>query len=407
MIKYIPYILALLLLVYGCSKDKPKEEVILKEASLITTNSHFEVAQDIKLQFYCTPNKDVYLQLRNAYGTTMIPAEYKNGKAVFMLPKNYRRIVGPCYWELINRNKTYLKGEIYIYANAKNKTLIESYLGPPSILAGGRDYSMMVIVPTDLYDNPVDEGTDIDFSYHYENKKMDRALKTEDLIGWTNIYSGMETGRILTYSSSNGTSSKEFTTIVRPNKAANFTISYKRVHDFADGNQVITFTTSIIRDDYGNVVSDGTLVTFTIIDSDGKQLHCIGTTLSGVAQGKMLHPVKREFWTIQAYVSGTGESNTISVDFKKAIYDYEVTYTEGNRNIKVGTIKSFMNQLVPDGLPVSLYIYQHNRLLEVKNATSLDGISSFYLSSDFFETGMYKLTIEVAGIQKTKTLRLQ
>lgn len=407
MIKHIPYILALLLLCYGCSKDKPKEEVILKEASLITKNTHFEVAQDINLQFYCTPNKDVYLLLRNAYGTTMITAEYKNGKAVFTLPKNYRRIVGPCYWELINRNKTYLTGEIYIYANPTNKTLIESYLGPPSILAGGRDYSMMVIVPTDLYDNPVNTGTPIDFSYHYEHKKMDRELFTKDLIGWTTIFSGMETGRILTYSSSNGTSSKEFTTIVRPNKATDFTISYDRVHDFADGNQVITFTTSIIKDDYGNVVSDGTLVNFTIIDSDGKQLNCIGTTLSGIAKGKMLHPVKREFWTIKAFVSGTAESNSISVDFKKAIYDYEVTYTEGNRNIKVGALKSFMNQLVPDGLPVLLYINKDDRLLEIKNTTSLDGIATFFLSSDFFEDGEYKLTVEVAGIQKTQNLELK
>ena len=57
---------------------------------------------------------------------------------------------------------------------------------------------------------------------------------------------------------------KKFDVNIMPSIPTNFTISTHRNHTYADGNQITTFSTSIIKDTLGNTVSDGTYVEFYI-----------------------------------------------------------------------------------------------------------------------------------------------
>lgn len=193
-----------------------------------------------------------------------------------------------------------------------------------------------------------------------------------------------------------------------PDNASDFTIDYTRNHKYADGNQIITFTSSTIKDNHGNIVSDGTLVLFSVKNSNGIQLQTNGTTINGVAKAKLLHPTKKESWVVTAYVTGAAKSNNLPVDFDAAIVDYTITLSKDNRTITIGPIESFMQQLVPDGLAVKATIYDANKIaLNTKETTTLKGFATFNLDSDFYKSNDYNITIEAAGIKKNKTLHLR
>jgi hypothetical protein len=197
------------------------------------------------------------------------------------------------------------------------------------------------------------------------------------------------------------TNSKEFTVNILPAIPEGFSISAKRPHDYADGNQITTFETSVLKDQEDNIVSDGTFVTFLITNEKGNVLKTYGSTISGVATAKMIHPDYNTQWRIQAYVNGMAESNTITLNYKQAITDFEVQFSENNRAITIGPLKSFMEQMIPDGLSVKLQVYKNNTIIETMKTTSVDGYAQFKLKSDLIENGDYTIAIQTAGLEKT------
>ena len=56
------------------------------------------------------------------------------------------------------------------------------YLGPPSIEAGGKDFSMLVTIPTDTLDNPLLENTNVAVKRQFLNGKKSATIKVNNLI---------------------------------------------------------------------------------------------------------------------------------------------------------------------------------------------------------------------------------
>jgi hypothetical protein len=156
-----------------------------------------------------------------------------------------------------------------------------------------------------------------------------------------------------------------------------------------------------VRDENNNIVSDGTYVKFFITNADGNLLKTAGMTIDGVATANMIHPDHAEIWNIKAYVTGISESNTISLTYEQVIQDFTVTFSENNRVVTVGPLQSFMKQLIPDGLQVTLTISQDGKILETYIKESRDGFVNFELNSNIFSNGNYDLEISTAGISRT------
>jgi hypothetical protein len=79
------------------------------------------------------------------------------------------------------------------------------------------------------------------------------------------------------------TTSKEVETGYIKYIATDFLIFYSRNHDYADGNQITSFTTSIVKDAYDNTVSDGTMVIFHITYQKTICFKTFGSTINGIA----------------------------------------------------------------------------------------------------------------------------
>ncbi|MBU3821261.1 Ig-like domain-containing protein [Flavobacteriaceae bacterium XHP0103] len=369
------------------------------EFTLITKETQFEAGKNIELEFSGSNQEKPTLYISNSYGSSIIKPTLKLDVLGYKLPRAICERTGVIYWKLLSGSNK-LSGKLSIYPKLEVATM-ETYLGPPSIEAGETDYSMLVVIPTDVYDNPLPDSTKVIVKHQFLGNLSEDVVLTRNRISFKNIYSKTISGRILVASECLDKDSKEYTIDVMPAIPTNFTISYQQNHNYADGNQITTFSTSIIKDRYGNIVSDGTYVQFFITNNSNNILKTSGTTINGIATAKMIHPDHEDNWIIKAYVEGIAESNEISLFYKKVIEDFEVVFSEDNRKITIGPLKSFMNQMIPDGMEISLSIYENDKKIKTLYKSSYEGFATFKLNANDFPNNMYRLKIKVAGVGKT------
>ncbi len=362
---------------------------------LLSLETQYTAGDAIVLRFsnVVTPPPELYVS--HSLGTTVVAPKIKNEIVEYHIPQSMTKKAGQMYWRLISTANS-MSGKLQIQPN-NSITSLETYLGPPSIEAGGKDYTMLVVIPTDLYDNPLKDSTEVQVQHQFLARQYQDRVFTNTLISYQNIYSEIKSGRMLISSECLGLNSKEYDVNVMPAIATDFFISFHRHHDYADGNQVASFETDIIRDQYSNIVSDGTYVDFFIRNSKGNILKTSGTTINGIATAKMIHPDHEDSWDVTAYIEGIAKSKTITLSFRQAVSDFEVAFSEQNSVITVGPIKSFMHQMIPNGLEVRIAIYKDGALIERMSKGTLEGYTTFKLKKDRFPEGAYDMIIETAG----------
>jgi hypothetical protein len=367
---------------------------------LLTIAKEFVTGTKITLKFKIHNNQIPTLFIHHSYGSTLVKASKVNDEIEFVLPSSFSKKTGVVNWKLIFKNEIYLKSNFKIIANTLSKTVLESYLGPTRIQAGNSDFSMLVVIPTDKFDNPHANNTPVKINNQFLNTINAKEEKTNHLIAWQHIYSRTKTGILLVSASCNGTNSKEFTSKIYASNPTNFLIDIKRNHEYADGNQLAEIVTSTILDEFENSVADGTLVDFIISNNEGSNLKVSASTLRGIASAKIIHPEKPDSWNVKGMVSGLATSNNLELEFKPAISNFNVSFSKENGAVLVGPLKSFMNQLIPDGALVGLHIYNNDILIETKSKTSNNGQVIFYLDSEFYKKESYSFKIEALGILK-------
>lgn len=373
------------------------------ELVLLTKKEQFNVGVPISLSFENAFNTSYQMYCSSSYGTTLISTRMNGNKLTFHIPKFISSKTGMVSWKIIN---TDISGKFWIQPTNKPKTL-ETYLGPPTIEAGGKDFAMVVVIPTDTLDNPVKKDSEVLIKNHFSQSSKTNQVLTKNLIAYKNIFSPLKTGRMTVSSESYGLNSKEYDVDVLPAIGTNFSISYIRNHEFADGNQITSFYTSIIRDKNNNVVSDGTFVEFFITNKEGNILKTSGTTINGIAKAFIVHPDCEETWTVKAFIDGISNSDNIKLSYKKVIDTIPVSFSKDNRKIKIGPLQSFMKQMIPDGLQVQLSIHKNDKLEGNLIEQSKDGFATFVLNPNIYKSGIYTLEISAACNSTTyKSIRL-
>lgn len=370
--------------------------------SCLTFQEKFVAGKPITIEFKGNYENKPQLFIIHSFGRTLLNGVLKNDTIQFKMPKNYVSKSGLVSWFLIENNEEKAKGKFQIVPNDETKTNLESYLGPPSTLTGDNHFVMFITIPTDNYDNPKLPNTDVAIKHQFLNSISTDNEKTNHFIAWKNIYAPTKSGIVLISAMCNEALTKEFDAVIYPSIATDFTISYKRNHEFADGNQITKLTTSILKDKFGNTVSDGTMVTFIIKNKKNIILKTFGTTIDGIATGQILHPEQENKYKVKAFVNGISKSNSIEIAYKSINPTIEFSFSKDNRTITVGPIKSFMKQIVPDGIKVNLNIYHKDKLIETLTENSSKGKAEFYLSPEFYKEKTYRFEIETLG-KTTKT----
>jgi len=396
--KKITYLLFSILILIGLSFSAQITERT-EPIKLLTKDTEFTAGEQIQLKFSSDSETHSIMYVSNSYGSTLLQPTIDDGFIVYTIPQSISIKSGLINWKILAPDQN-LTGSVYIKPKALVKSL-ESYLGPPGIQAGGTDFSMMVVIPTDKLDNPLQENTMVTIKTQFLDGEVNSDVITKNLIAYKNIYSPKESGRILVGSESLGTTSKESDINVLASVPTDFTISEQRNHKYADGNQIVTLSSSQIKDAFENVVEDGTLIEFYIKTINGAVLKASGTTIDGVAKAKIIYPDHADEWTVKAIIKGMGESDEIAFYFEQLFDDFEVSFSEDNRTVGVGPLKSFMQQLIPDGFNVNLSVYRDQELIQTINKQTVSGQVTFKLNPDVLPDGNYMFKINTAGLEKT------
>jgi hypothetical protein len=399
------YILLSLWLLLLFAFEAPSFIAKENDIHLSSINTVFVAGKKIELTFSSSKTEKRQLFIIHSYGKTIIDGKNSDEKIIFTIPAIYAKKTGTVSWFLIANEKTVLNGTFEIMPNDKTKTQIENYLGPRSILAGGKEFTMMVTIPTDGFDNPKSENTPVVIKHQFLNNVTTVSKNTNDFIAWKTIYSNTLSGQIIASTACNKTVTKEIETEVYPNIATDFSISYTRNHDYADGNQLTTLTTSIIKDAYNNTVSDGTMVVFHITTQNQMFLKTFGSTINGIASGQILHPDHLDSYAVKGYITGIAKSNILHIDYKPILSDFIYSFSDHNRKLTIGPLNSFMGQLVPDGIKVVLKIFHEDDLISTLQEYSSKGMANFYIPSDFYREKNYRFEIQTLGITKKTEIK--
>lgn len=399
------YILLFFLSLLGCSKTEKNQTNPVDLKNLVPSSYVFTAGEKIVLKFEISAEFKPHLVIENSYGTTLLDPNRSTDMLEFRLPPSYSRIAGSHQWQLIYDGKALRRGHLFVLPHLEEDLAMESYLGPRNITAGPEDYAMIVNIPTDKYDNPLPEDTSLAIEEYFQNTSLQHIDSISDLISWKKIISREQTGRIFVKSAIGNIQSDEMYINVVPREAEDFEIYSKRNHHFADGNQIVVFHTSIIRDQYGNTISDGTLITFHIETANGTSLFTTASTVNGMGTAKMVHPESEDYWRITAFVSGSAQSNTLDLEFYQAIQDFKVSLDEEQLRIIAGPIHSYMNQLIPDGTLVKFKVKNSSGGTENKTVATKNGIGLLDLGE--FSYDMQILEVEITSMGITKILSLE
>lgn len=361
----------------------------------------YVVGEKIRLRFDGVDHSS-RLVIYGSFGKTIVRPEVENEILVFNIPQFILNKAGSLNWNLVNTTKPQT-GLIEI-ASLENPRLIENYFGPRSIQAGEKDYSMLVSIPTDKYDNPLGDGVLVEISEYFHGDLQWDGVEVKNMFAWKNIYTRKKTGNIIIGNSCKSIRSKEMVSQIYPSVPTNFRLSMEREHSYADGNQVAKIKTSIIRDEFENIVSDGTSVEFLIKDPDGSTQKTYATTIDGVATAQLLHPEEAQKWNISANITGMAKSDEITISFQPVLEDFEVSSDWDKKKISVGPLTSFLGQFVPDGTQVVLKILDENNQLQNEfMMPSREGYATFQLGEDVDYPDSFTFKIETLG--QTKILQ--
>ncbi len=255
------------------------------------------------------------LFINNDYGSTILEPQIKNDLFTFIIPKHFSTISGILNYVVVINKKTLFRGNLTINPKLET-TLLETYCGPPYIVASKTDYSMLVVIPNDIYDNP--NRSNYTTYELYRGASLNTKINTTELLSYKNIYSKTKTGKIFVRTYIDSLKSKLLELSILADNPTNFTISFDRNNSFADGKELTTFKTSVIKDQFNNIVENGTIVSF-YISTKNTHLKAYGKTNNGIAVTKFVHPEKVTSFNIKAYVEGFASSNSLNIKYTEKI----------------------------------------------------------------------------------------
>ncbi len=383
----------------GCKEPLATHPPVLQGNYTLLTKSSFVAGEYIVLTFDGEPTDQLCLLLNNAWGATVLKAK-KEEPLQFGLPDVFSLKSGVLEWKLLANSQMLATGQLEIQPGKGNKRMMETYLGPPSIFANGLDQSMIVALPQDSFGNPFDEGTPIQIRKQLQGNLQNKTLVIKHGIAYDYITADHQTGQYFISSQLGTQVSKEMVVNVMPSTPIDFEIEASREHNYADGNQLVTLSTSTVTDEHGNTVADGTLVSFHIETSEQPPIKTYGQTLNGIAKATILHPEKRDTWYITAYVLGSAESNMLELEFQSIISDLEIHFDPDKNELVIGPLKSYLGQLVPDGVAIEVAVLNDSgEILLVKQITSYEGMGKFLMPKTL-DLKTYHFRVTAMGIIK-------
>jgi len=281
---------------------------------------------------------------------------------------------------------------------------LETFLGSKSIIAdGGEHWSMITAIPTDKFINPVYENTPVHFSFKRPNGTFEAYdIPTKHLVSFKKIYSQQKVGKTIISIKAANAAGKEKELLEISGYPRPFNIENDELYLYADARQYFKLKTGIIKDKFENVVSNGTLVSINIKDTDGSNRQLTSYTIGGIARLMVQNPNKAGTMQISANIYGDVESNQLNIKFQETIKDFKISYNKQTEVLKIGPLIGAMGQYIADGAEVEVIL---NPRQENLKALVIEGYAKLNLKQEQHPIG--EMTVRFVGIEKRINIQLE
>jgi len=231
---------------------------------------------------------------------------------------------------------------------------IELFTGPNTIWVNDIQESMVVALPKDQYGNAAKEKEQILYQSRYPNdEETKNKIEVKNQLAYQILDSDYKSGKIFAGTSDKLSSAKEQRIDVIQLWPEEITIQEISRLPYADRRQFYKLSTNVLKDVNGDVIPDGTLVTY-VSSFKKRKAQYKSYTIDGVANVYLRNPEFPSIWKVYAYVGNkTVVSNVLDLQFESNVNQLPIKLTD--QEIIVGPITSFIGQYIPDGTKVHLF----------------------------------------------------
>ncbi len=354
-------------------------------------------------------DQPVRLLIIGTYGTTVLSASLVQGGADFVLDATITRFAGTVQLQASVADAVATTA-LQIVPGPPVEPLF-TLLGPRSIPADGRHWAMAVTLPQDRFANGVADGTAVTLQILHpaaptlrpQNEQANReVLVTEatQLLAWARIYSRTTAGRLYLAATAGAAHSLQQSLLVVPGPPAPFTIAAEPSPLTADGEQLITVQSSPLLDDFGNLLLDGTAITFVAEAEDGSRRTMPAQLIAGSATVQLQAPNRPGPITVRAFVLDRA-SPPLRLDFRAGLAPapIAVAITIGDEEIQLraGPLLGLLNQYIPDGSEVTFAVQRSGTVTQTISARSEAGFATALVRRNRLIAGAYSVRVNVGA----------
>lgn len=365
----------------------------------ITAGQKIIIHADLKTKEY---NDQIFsLHLNNTLGTKSYQATAIDGKIAFEIPGTDNHLACKTWVKLIYGEHLILRDHFNILPqNASDK--IDSYNGPKTLFAQDKDGSMNVVIPHDKFGNPLIPKTLVQYSSNFEgNGKKIKNVAVDHLVAYDITPSRKEEGKYLVGANAFESYTREQEIIIEATMPSRINLKLIKHYPYSDSRQFVHIKSDVIRDQFGNVVTDGTLINFVVF-SNGELLSKYHSfTIGGSASVFIENPSSEQSWNVLASLYGSVISNEIAISFKRNVQDFELSFDKEKNLILIGPTFGDLKQLVPDGTEVIIELPNQ----KLKNYVFLEnGKTKFEIPFSWDLNREKSIEVTIGGLLKTIVL---
>ena len=366
----------------------------------------------------------VRLLLFGTYGSSVLEAPLVDDAATFALDGALTRFAGQVQLQA-NWGGAVAQATLQIEPGTAGEPLV-TLVGPRSIPADGRHWAMVVTLPQDQFANGVADGTRVTLqilhpsphvisnqgasSQETSNQATEKLgesanrevieVRAAQLLTWARLYSRTTTGRVYLAATTGAAHSMQQSLLVVPGPPAPFTLTADPLQLTADGEQLITVRTSPLQDNFGNLLFDGTAITFVAEEGSGSRRTLPAQLIAGKAMVQLQAPSRPGPVTLRAFVLDQA-SPPLRLDFDEglALAPITVTVTIGSEEVQLraGPLLGLLNQDIPDGSEVTFTLQRSGAVAQRITVPSESGFATARVRRNGLIAGNYTVQVSVGA----------
>ncbi|MTB52182.1 hypothetical protein [Lewinella sp. W8] len=404
-------ILGLLLLsgLLGCRGGEPSpEDIPTVVAEFVNAPRGLSVGTPLSVTARGSGVEHSLLTWTNVFGIRVIPGGSLKAEGeiyAWPIPEDLLRVAGKVDLVLAHNGSVLATHNLLIRPGPPTG-IMETYVGPKTLVVNSEQPAMMITVPLDTFGNPVDNQRSVTQQVKYPGREtISRELRTTNLVSSYELAAGPQTGKILLAASADASRTVEENIELTPAWPETTVIQLDQFYPFADSRQEYWVSTAPVMDVYGNPVADGTVVEFVLRNGDGSLYGKYRAfTTGGVAQAHLLNPVAPTNLRLSANVPGGATSNSLALEFAAYVTQMPFRVEPDARRVEVGPLGAVMGQVVGDDLPVSLQIAGGGQQYAAEKLT-YEGQCTFELPANL-PPGEYTGELRAGGLIKPLRITL-